>query len=335
MSILINAFKIIFLLGFLILIHEGGHFLAAKFFKVKVEKFSIGFGPRIFSKQGKETTYSISLIPFGGYVQMTGEMERSDEKGAFNNAKILHRIAIVASGPIINILFGIIVYFILILTSGVYASTIIEEIIPEALPNISNLQVGDKIIQINDEKIRIKSDIDKALAENKGEEISIIALRDGKEISAKVTPTEYTDGVYILGIKLERLEANFNDRIYIAFWKTVDFTGSIGSSMVMLFTGKVSVNQMAGPIGISSIVAESKGIYNFIYLLCLISMSLGITNLLPIPALDGGRLLLLIIEAIRGKALDEDLELKIQSIGFTLLILLSLYVSYNDILRLF
>ena len=110
MSILINAFKIIFLLGFLILIHEGGHFLAAKFFKVKVEKFSIGFGPRIFSKQGKETTYSISLIPFGGYVQMTGEMERSDEKGAFNNAKILHRIAIVASGPIINILFGIIVY---------------------------------------------------------------------------------------------------------------------------------------------------------------------------------------------------------------------------------
>ena len=335
MSILINAFKIIFLLGFLILIHEGGHFLAAKFFKVKVEKFSIGFGPRIFSKQGKETTYSISLIPFGGYVQMTGEMERSDEKGAFNNAKILHRIAIVASGPIINILFGIIVYFILILTSGVYASTIIEEIIPEALPNISNLQVGDKIIQINDEKIRIKSDIDKALAENKGEEISIIALRDGKEISAKVTPTEYTDGVYILGIKLERLEANFNDRIYIAFWKTVDFTGSIGSSMVMFFTGKVSVNQMAGPIGISSIVAESKGIYNFIYLLCLISMSLGITNLLPIPALDGGRLLLLIIEAIRGKALDEDLELKIQSIGFTLLILLSLYVSYNDILRLF
>lgn len=335
MSILINAFKIIFLLGFLILIHEGGHFLAAKFFKVKVEKFSIGFGPRIFSKQGKETTYSISLIPFGGYVQMTGEMERSDEKGAFNNAKILHRIAIVASGPIINILFGIIVYFILILTSGVYASTIIEEIIPEALPNISNLQAGDKIIQINDEKIRIKSDIDKALAENKGEEISIIALRDGKEISAKVTPTEYTDGVYILGIKLERLEANFNDRIYIAFWKTVDFTGSIGSSMVMLFTGKVSVNQMAGPIGISSIVAESKGIYNFIYLLCLISISLGITNLLPIPALDGGRLLLLIIEAIRGKALDEDLELKIQSIGFTLLILLSLYVSYNDILRLF
>lgn len=335
MNILINAFKIIFLLGFLIFIHEGGHFLAAKFFKVKVEKFSIGFGPRIFSKQGKETTYSISLIPFGGYVQMAGEMERSNEAGAFNNAKLLHRIAIVASGPIINIIFGIVVYFILIASSGLYASTIIDEIVPEASANMTNIQIGDEILQINDKKIRIKSDIDKALVENKGEEVSIIVLRNGEEISTKVTPTEYSDGIYILGIKVKSLEASLKDRIYIAFWKTADFTGSIGQSLIMLFTGKVGMDQMAGPIGISSIVAETKGIYNFIYLLCLISMSLGVTNLLPIPALDGGRLLLLIIEGIRGKALEEELELKIQSLGFTLLILFSLYVSYNDILRLF
>lgn len=335
MSFLVNALKIIFLLGFLIFIHEGGHFLAAKFFKVKVEKFSIGFGPKIFSKQGKETTYSISLIPFGGYVQMAGEMERSNEEGAFNNAKLLHRIAIVASGPIINIIFGIVVYFILIASTGLYASTIIEEIIPEAASNVSSLQTGDEIIQIDDKKIRLKSDIDKALEGNNGEEVSIIVLRNGEEISIKVTPTEYSEGVYVLGIKVKALEASFKDRMYVAFWKTTDFTCSIGQSLVMLFTGKVGVDQMAGPIGISSIVAESKGIYNFIYLLCLISMSLGVTNLLPIPALDGGRLLLLIIEGIRGKALEEELELKIQSLGFTLLILFSLYVSYNDILRLF
>lgn len=335
MNFLVNAFKIIFLLGFLIFIHEGGHFLAAKFFKVKVEKFSIGFGPQIFSKQGKETTYSISLIPFGGYVQMAGEMERSNEEGAFNNAKLLHRIAIVVCGPIINIIFGIVVYFILIASTGLYASTIVEEIIPEAAENVSNLQVGDEILQINNEKIRLKSDIDKALEGNKGEDVSIIVLRSGEEISVKVTPTEYSEGIFVLGIKVKPLEASFKDRIYIAFWKTTDFTSSIGKSLVMLFTGKVSVDQMAGPIGISSIVAESKGIYNFIYLLCLISMSLGVTNLLPIPALDGGRLLLLIIEGVRGKALEEELELKIQSLGFTLLILFSLYVSYNDILRLF
>ena len=333
MSFLINALKIVFLLGFLIFIHEGGHFLAAKFFKVKVEKFSIGFGPQIFSKKGKETTYSISLIPFGGYVQMDGELERSNEAGAFNNAKLLHRIAIVASGPIINIIFGIIVYFILIATSGLYASTIIEEIVPEA--NMSGLQVGDEIIQINDKKIRLKSDIDKALNGNNGEEVSIILLRNGEEISIKVAPIEYYENVYILGIKVKTLEATLKNRMYIAFWKTTDFTASIGQSIAMLFTGKVGVDQMAGPIGISSIVAESEGIYNFVYLLCLISMSLGVTNLLPIPALDGGRLLLLVIEGIRGKALEEELELKIQSLGFTLLILFSLYVSYNDILRLF
>lgn len=335
MNFLVNALKIIFLLGFLIFIHEGGHFLAAKFFKVKVEKFSIGFGPKIFSKQGKETTYSISLIPFGGYVQMAGEMERSNEEGAFNNAKLLHRIAIVACGPIINIIFGIVVYFILIASTGLYASTIVDEIIPEATENVSNLQVGDEILQINNKKIRLKSDIDKALEGNNGEAVSIIVLRSGEEISIKVTPTEYSEGIFVLGIKVKPLEASFKDRIYIAFWKTTDFTSSIGKSLVMLFTGKVGVDQMAGPIGISSIVAESKGIYNFIYLLCLISMSLGVTNLLPIPALDGGRLLLLIIEGIRGKALEEELELKIQSLGFTLLILFSLYVSYNDILRLF
>ncbi len=335
MSFLINAFKIIFLLGFLIFIHEGGHFLAAKFFKVKVEKFSIGFGPKIFSKKGKETTYSISLIPFGGYVQMAGEMEKSDEEGAFNKAKLLHRITIVVSGPIINIIFGIIVYFILIASTGLYASTIIGEIMPEAVQNVSNLQIGDKILQINDKKIRLKSDIDKALEGNKGEEVSIIALRDGKEVHIKVAPIEYSKGIYFLGIKVKPLEASFEDRMYIAFWKTVDFTGSIGKSFVMLLSGKVGVDQMSGPIGISSVVADSKGIYDFIYLLCLISMSLGVTNLLPIPALDGGRLVILIVEGIRGKALDEELELKIQSVGFTLLILFSLYVSYNDVLRLF
>lgn len=335
MSFLINALKIVFLLGFLIFIHEGGHFLAAKFFKVKVENFSIGFGPKIFSKKEKETTYSISLIPFGGYVQMAGETERSNEEGAFNNAKLLHRIAIVISGPIVNIIFGIVVYFILIASSSLYASTIVEEIIPEAVQNLEGIQIGDEILQINDKKIRLKSDIDKVLADNKGEDVSIVVLRDGEEISIKATPTEYTDGIYVLGIKVKSLEASFKNRMYISFWKTVDFSGSIGESLVMLFTGKVGVDQMAGPIGISSIVTETEGIYNFIYLICLISMSLGVTNLLPIPALDGGRLLLLIIEGIRGKALEEELELKIQSLGFTLLILFSLYVSYNDILRLF
>lgn len=336
MSILINAIKIIFLLGFLIFIHEGGHFLAARLAKVRIEEFSLGFGPKILKKKGKETEYSLSLFPFGGYVKMTGETERSEDPRSFNNAKILNRIFIVVAGALVNIIFGTIVYFILSMSSGYNISTTIAKILPEAEENISLVEVGDKILKINNTNIRLKSDISKAL-ENyvPGEEIAILLERNGEIISVNGKPTEYQDGYYILGIEVALNKGNFKDKLYYSFWETVDFVSSIGDSLVMLFTGNIGIEQMTGPVGISEIVVKSNGIYDFVYLLCLVSLSLGVTNLLPIPALDGGRLVLLIIEGIRGKALKEEIELGIQSIGFTLLILFALYVTYNDILRIF
>lgn len=330
--ILINAIKIIFLLGFLIFIHEGGHFLAAKFFKVKVENFSIGFGPKIFSKKGKETEYSISAIPFGGYIKMVGEFEKTEEKGSFNNAKILHRILIVSAGPIINIIFGVLVFFILSMCSGYNLSTTVSEIIPEV--TMSKLEVGDKILEINGEKVRIKSDIEKALKNSNGEEVKVLVNRNNKNIELEIMPTEYK-GTYILGIQVALVNGSFKERIYYAFWETVDFSLSIWENLKMLFTGNIGIEQMTGPIGISDMVAKTSGVYDFVYLLSLISLSLGVTNLLPIPALDGGRIALLILEGIRGKALKEEIELGIQSLGFAILILFSLYVSYNDILRIF
>ncbi|MBR3614960.1 MAG: site-2 protease family protein [Clostridia bacterium] len=137
MAFLINVFKVVFLLGFLIFIHEGGHFFAARLFKVKVEAFSIGFGPKIFTKKGKETEYSLSLIPFGGYVKMTGENEKSDDEGAFCNAKVLHRIIIVAAGAIVNIIFAITVFFILSVCSGYNISTTVSGKVPQAEMNLS------------------------------------------------------------------------------------------------------------------------------------------------------------------------------------------------------
>lgn len=335
MSILISALKVIFLLGFLIFIHEGGHFLAARAFKVKVEEFSIGFGKKIFSKQGKETLYTIGCIPFGGYVKMTGETERSEEQGSFSKAKISHRIIIVAAGAIVNIVFAIIVFFLLSLFSGYNISTTVGEILPEAQENISGIEVGDKILKINDKKIRLKSDISEALEDSDGSEVIVLLERNNEEIEVTVKPTEYSEGVYILGIQVALVDYDWNQKIYYAFWETIDFTGSIGESLKLLFTGNIKIEQMTGPIGISEIVVKSSGFYNFVYLLCLVSLSLGVTNLLPVPALDGGRIVLLIIEGIRGKALKEEIELGIQSIGFLLLILLSLYVSYKDILRIF
>lgn len=254
-SIIINAIKIIFLLGFLVIIHEGGHFLVAKMCKVKVNEFSIGFGKAIWKKQGKETLYSIRMIPLGGFVQMEGESVDSNDERAFTNVSIPKRIAIVSAGATVNILFGVIAYFILISTVG--------------------LRFAD--------------------------------------------PAKDT----IL------------NRIYYGGINTGEFIVSIFDSIKMLFTNGVSVEQMTGPVGISQIVVQASGFANYIYILAVISVSLGVTNLLPIPALDGGKIILLIVEAIRRKKITLETEAKITLIGFSLLIALSLYVTYHDIIRVF
>lgn len=253
-SFLINALKIIFLLGFLILIHEGGHCIVAKLCKVKVNEFAIGFGKVIWQKQGKETKYSLRMIPLGGFCSMEGEEEASDSEGSFSKASVWKRIAIVVAGAAVNIIFGIIVYFVLVSTVG--------------------LQFAD--------------------------------------------PTKDT----------------FLNRIYYGSQRTGAFIGSIFESIKMLFTGGVKTDQMVGIVGISEVVVQTSKLVDYIYLLSVISVSLGVTNLLPIPALDGGKILVLLIEIIRRKPMKVETEAKIQLIGFSILIALSLFVTYNDILRI-
>ncbi len=334
--IIINIIKIAFLLGFLVTIHEGGHFLMAKLFKIKVEEFSIGFGPRIITKQGKETLYSISLIPFGGYVRMLGEEERSDDPRSFNNSKLWKRIMVVLAGPIVNICFALLVYFVLVLSSGLVVTTEIASILPDASESVkSSLQVGDRIIQINGEKVKSRQDMSKALLLNDGQEVEIIVMRNGEMQTYRVIPVDY-DGVYILGLEMTKKDnPTVMERVSYAGNETSEFFTSIGESLKMLVTGRVGMDQMTGPVGISKMVVETNGLYNFVYLLALVSLSLGVTNLLPIPALDGGRLLILVVEGIRRKPLPEEMEYRLISLGFTFIILLSLYVTYNDIFRIF
>lgn len=243
MIFLINAIKIIFILGFLVLIHETGHFIVARLCKVKVNEFAIGFGPTIWKKQGKKTKYAVRLIPLGGFVSMEGEEERSDKEGSFSKSSIPKRIAIVMAGGLVNIIFALITYIILM-----------------------TIMTGD-------------------------------------------------------------------------FGKAVSYTGkfafSIVESLKILFSGGVTVDQLVGPVGISEIIVKTTGVEEFVYILALISMSLGVTNLLPFPPLDGGKVLLLLIEGIRKKPLKESTEIKIQMLGFVLLITLSIFVTYNDITRIF
>lgn len=243
MSFIINAIKIIFILGFLVLIHEAGHFIVARLCKVKVNEFAIGFGPVIWKKQGKQTKYVIRLIPLGGFVSMEGEEERSEEEGSFSEAKIWKRILIVMAGGMVNIIFALVTYCIL----------------------------------------------------------------------------------------MTFMTGNFQ----VALSYTGNFIISMVDSIKLLFTGGVTVDQLMGPVGISEIVVQTTGIAEFIYIMALISMSLGVTNLLPFPPLDGGKVVILIIEAIRRKPLKQELEIKIQLLGFALLIMLSIYVTYNDVTRIF
>lgn len=241
MVFIINALKIIFLLGFLVLIHESGHFFVAKLCKVKVNEFAIGFGPTIWSRQGKSTKYALRLIQLGGFVSMEGEDRRSTKEGSFSEASILKRIAIVLAGGIVNIIFAILIFWCL--------------------------------------------------------------------------------SAYYVGFQN-------------AFYNVGFFIKNMYEGIVQIFTGKVTIDQMMGPVGISNVVSQTSGFADFIYILSVISLSLGVTNLLPFPPLDGGKVVLLIIEGIRRKPFSEKFEVALQSAGFLILITLSIFVTYNDILKL-
>lgn len=239
MSFIIAAVKIIFLLAFLIFIHELGHFLVAKKCKVKVKEFSIGFGKQIWTKQGKETKYSLRLIPLGGFCNMLGEEEDINEEGSFSSSPVWKRFLIVIAGAAVNIIFGLLIFFIL----------------------------------------------------------------------ASIVNNSLSDGLIVTGRYISLL-----------------FQG-----LVSLFTGGTGVAEVMGPVGIADMVVQTGSLFEFVYLLAVISISLGITNLLPIPGLDGGKLLLLIIEAIRGKKLNPNSEALITSIGLLFLFGIAIIITTRDI----
>lgn len=416
-SILINAIKIIFLLGFLILIHEGGHFLVAKFFKVKVNEFSIGFGKKILSKKKGETTYSLRIVPLGGYVSMLGEEERSDDERSFSKQSIPKRIAIVAAGGLVNILFGLLIYFIILFIMGNFSSRTVDSVVENYGAENAGILAGDEIVSINNKHVFISKDVNNQLQKSGNKEINVVVRRNNKKIEIKVNPTEVktrTLGVYLdsddenktrvtyifedsivkdilrkgdiivtinginvennrekltdeinnsqgeisiryksgneekeavvtpneistyyLGIVFKKADKSFGNRLYYSWFETGNFMLSLADNVKDLFSAKVSVDQMMGPIGISKTVAKTNSFYEFIYLMALISISLGITNLLPIPALDGGKILILLIEAIRRKPMKQEIELMIQFVGFALLIGLSIYIGILDVARFF
>ena len=329
----------ILLFGVIVFVHELGHFLLAKRAGIRIHEFAVGMGPKLFSTKKGETLYSLRLLPLGGYCAMEGEDGESSDPRSFGQKSLLQRASVLFAGPFFNIVFAVILLIPVFLYMGA-PSTTLGQIIPDSPAQAIGLQVNDKIVNINGNEINSWEDIVSNLHSSEGEEVQISVERDGDLKVFNVTPEKNADGNYAIGIAYKP-ERSFFGSIGSAFTTTYDMTKQMLIFVGQLFTGSVPggvENSVTGPVGVISIVSDqaSKGIFNLMYIGSVISLNLGILNLLPIPALDGFRLLMLAIEGIRGgKKLDPNKEAIINMAGFALLMGFMVFITYKDILRLF
>lgn len=340
----------VLILGVIILVHEFGHFIFAKWAGVYVYEFSIGMGPKIFSKKGKngETEYCIRAIPLGGFVSLAGEEVDDDKKVAKDrklyNKSFIQRFLIMFAGAMNNF---ILCFVLLLVSAFIYGSVSLKPIVSsvnEEYPAYeAGIKAGDTIISIDGDKVSSWNEVQLLIQTTKGKELEIVVKgEDGKKRNVTLTPekVENEDGStsYIVGVGMGgKVEKGFIPSIKYAF----ETTGSLFKLMIVtvkeLFTGGVAVKELSGPVGIYSVVGEQakQGIQSILYLISFLSINVGVINLIPFPAFDGGRILFLIIEKITRKSIPTNVENTINSIGFLLLLALMLYVTFNDIVRLF
>ena len=323
---------IIFLL--LIFIHELGHFIAAKACDVKVNEFSLGMGPLMFSKQGKETLYSVRWIPIGGFCAMEGEEEDSDDARALNRKSSLQKFAIFAAGPLMNGVLALIIMILIALVSGM-PSTVIGTVDDGMPAKEAGILPGDVILSIDGEEINEWSDVGEIISEEKNS-VDIMMERDGKQYSVSVTP-KYSEKEkrYMLGITSKPVHSPGKACVQ-GVRATAGMTVVMYRVLAKLVTGEVSTKEISGPVGIVSVVSETskKGFVYVAYLTALISLNLGVMNLLPFPALDGGRILFLVIRKITGKRVTDEMENRFHMAGMLLLFAFMIFITFQDIGRL-
>ena len=339
----------ILVLGIVVCIHEFGHYLFAKKAGIYVYEFSIGMGPKLFGwkRKNDETDYSIRLLPIGGYVRMAGEEVELDknipEEKRFQSKTWIQKVLTVIAGICFNFLLAIVIFFIVALISGAPTTTpVIEDVLKDYPISQSNLKSGDKIIALNGKKVYSEDHFLVVFQTLSGKKIKFtVEHNNGKTETVQVTPKlNKVDGeeVYQYGFTLSNAKTHgILAALKYAFVKIVTLFHQMILIIFYLFTGKISLNSLAGPIGIFSLVGETAktGILNLIFLIGYLSVNVGFINLLPIPAFDGGRLLFLVIEKITGKPVKPEVENWFHAIGFILLMILMLFITWNDIMRLF
>lgn len=336
----------ILVFSLIVFVHELGHFLLAKMNKIRVDEFSIGMGPRLLTTVKGETRYSIKLFPIGGSCMM-GEDDVDDmSEGSFNSKSVWARIAVVAAGAIFNFLLAFVFAVIIVGYAG-YDEPIISGVVPGFSAEAEGMQEGDRIVRMNGKKINLWREVTYYNMFHAGETVELVFERDGKKHEVTIVPKQDENGSYLMGVTspAEYKKANVFTAMQYGVYEVKFWIATTLESLKMLVTGGVGVDQLSGPVGIVNVVddtyQQSKD-YGVIVVLMqmlnigiLLSANLGVMNLLPLPALDGGRLVFLVIEAIRGKRVAPDKEGMVHFVGMMLLFALMIFVLFNDIKRIF
>lgn len=332
----------ILIFGFLIFIHELGHFLFAKKFRVAIYEFSVGMGPKIISKTGKDgIEYSLRLLPIGGFVSMVGEDEDSDDPNSFTKKPAWQRFIIVAAGAIMNLLVGIIIMIILTIATPRFGGTVVAEFLPESTSNEYGIQINDKILEIDGANVHTANDLSYEIMRRGYEPVDVTLLRNEKEIIIKdvVFPQISSQGVAFgsMDFKIFEEKKTFGVVCKNAFYSCASTVKMIWDSIYDLFTGRYGIEAVSGPVGVTGAITDAAktSAYSLFYMVVVISMNLGIFNLLPIPALDGGSLLFLLIEMVTKKKIPKRIEYIVKLVGLALLMLLIVIVTFKDIIGLF
>ncbi len=325
----------------LIVVHEFGHFSAAKILGVRVNEFAVGFGPKIFSKKLGETQYSLCCVPFGGYCAMEGEDETSNDIRAFCNKKAWRRFLIVIMGAVFNLIFGLILISIIIAPQNMFATTVVADFDENAVSRQSGLAVNDEIVEIDGRHIFSTYDLSYAFTNVDDGKIDITVIRDGeKKLLRDVTfDTEKEDGISYLALDfvVYGKEKTFTSYISQTFKTGASYCAVIYRSLFDLLSGKYGISAVSGPVGITAQIGSiaRQNLMNLLPIIALISINLGLFNLLPLPALDGGRLVFILFEMIFRKSVPAKKEALVHAIGMAVLLGFIALITAKDIISLF
>ncbi len=343
MTTIWTAIAAVLIFCVMIFVHELGHFLTAKLLGIRVHEFAIGMGPKLFGKTKGETLYTVRALPIGGYCALEGEDAESDDDKALSNKPAWVKLIVLASGAVMNFLLGFLLLLFIFGSKEDFVVPRLGSVVAESPAEVAGLLPGDEIIRYNGENIHMLWDLNKAVYDAGEDPAEVTVRRDGEKRSFTVTARQQND-TYVIGISLAREPNNVFMTIKRSFYGVGFYTGVILETVVGLIRGEVSVKNLSGPVGIVSEIGSAvqttaeigwQGFLSLLNLAVLLTVNLGVFNLLPLPALDGGRIFFVLVSLVSRKKIPPEKEGLVHMIGFILLILLSIFVAYSDVLRLF